>query len=593
MKRAVYVLACLFVVACGGGGSSPEPRHTAPPSTTAPSASPTATSTGAFDEAAFTCPTSDSASSVARRVSAARRFPLRGSSASVPAPDLLAVTYTAATFNGAKTQMAAREQSSGATLVREFDFSHIGLVTRVVRVPAASLASIASTLRAQPGVQKVTRTGYRRYLQAVTNPYFTNDPMFVGFGAPGPLYDTSSTEGQWDKHVVRLEYAFGYSQSGNGSSLAANPSALGSASIKIAIIDSGLDTSHPELASKVAYQKCFITNPATPPVQSTSDFVTDEDGHGTDVAGIAADDINNGVGFAGSAGNAVIYGYRVFPTPDNNCSSPNTTDPQCGSDTVDIASALNDATTQGVNVINMSFGGGVGDLCSNGVDPDSTEGGAVADAIAAGEVVVAAAGNNGVEGVTPPACDAGVIAAGATGLADGVTNGTGSATGSATAPNEYLASYSDWGSPGAALNSASAWGIVAPGGDPAPAEATCTAAGCFDALHWIDNIWTSTPFDSNTDGGDCDPDPGSSSSTMDCRTLIAGTSMSSPAVAGAAALILAVNSSYQSPSKMKQLLCSTADDIGDPNEGCGRLDIDRAMAVAISDPSPPAARGTP
>jgi hypothetical protein len=69
--------------------------------------------------------------------------------------------------------------------------------------------------------------------------------------------------------------------------------------------------------------------------------------------------------------------------------------------------------------------------------------------------------------------------------------------------------------------------------------------------------------------------------------------MSSPAVAGAAALILAVNSSYQSPSKMKQLLCSTADDISDPHEGCGRLDLDRAMAVAIGDPSLPAARGTP
>jgi subtilisin family serine protease len=487
--------------------------------------------------------------------------------------------------------MAAREQSSGATLVREFDFSHIGLVTRVVRVPAESLASVATTLRAQPGVREVTRTGYRRYLQAVTNPYFTDDPMFVGFGAPGPLYETSSTEGQWDKHVVRLEYAFGYSQSNNGSSVAANPNALGSSSIKIAIIDSGLDTGHPELASKIAYQKCIITNPDN--VQSTSNFVTDEDGHGTDVAGIAAADTNNGLGFAGSAGKAVLYGYRVFPTPDNNCSNMNTTDPQCGSDTVDIAAALNDATAQGVNVINMSFGGGAGDVCTNGVDPDSTEGTAVADAVAAGIVLVAAAGNNSVEGVSAPGCDSGVIAAGATGLADGVTNGTGSATGSAAAPNEYLASYSDYGSPGAALNSASAWGIVAPGGDPAEAEATCTAANCVDALHWIDNIWTSTPFDESTDAGDCAPDPGSASGTDDCRTLIVGTSMSSPAVAGAAALILAVNSSYQSPSKMKQLLCSTADDISDPHEGCGRLDLDRAMAVAIGDPSLPAARGTP
>jgi hypothetical protein len=584
MKRAVFVVACLLVVACSGGGSSPGHKATPAPTAT-PTAAPTSTSTGAFDEAAFTCPSSDSSTSVERSASAlrdvaSRRIPARGSSVPVPAPDLLAVTYNAATFAGAKAQFAAGEMQSGATLVRELDFSHIGLVTRVVRVPTASLASIATTLRAQPGVREVTRTGYRRYTQAVTNPYFPNNPIFQGYGAPAPLYEIDSNEGEWDKHVVRMEYAFGYSQSNNGSSVV-NPNALGSSSIKIAIIDSGLDTGHPEIASKVVYQRCYITNPDN--TQSTSDFVTDPDGHGTDVAGIAADTLNSGIGFAGSAGNAVLYGYRVFPTPDGNCSNANTTDPQCGSDTVDIAAALNDATAQGVNVINMSFGG---DTCSPaGVDPDMTEGNAVANAYAAGIVVVAAAGNSGTEGVLAPGCDSGVIAAGATSLADGQTNGTGSATGSAAAPNEYLASYSDYGSPGSALNSASAWGIVAPGGDP------CGDTDP-DNLHWIENIWTSTPFDESTDGGDCVPDAGTNG-PIDCRTFIAGTSMSTPAVAGAAALILAVNSSYQSSSTMKQLLCQTADNISDPNQGCGRLDVDLAMAVAIGDTSLPAGRGTP
>jgi len=32
---------------------------------------------------------------------------------------------------------------------------------------------------------------------------------------------------------------------------------------------------------------------------------------------------------------------------------------------------------------------------------------------------------------------------------------------------------------------------------------------------------------------------------------------------------------------------STADDIGDPHEGCGRLDVYDAMAVALNDPNPP------
>jgi len=38
---------------------------------------------------------------------------------------------------------------------------------------------------------------------------------------------------------------------------------------------------------------------------------------------------------------------------------------------------------------------------------------------------------------------------------------------------------------------------------------------------------------------------------------------------------------------MKVLLCTTADDIADPHEGCGRLNIYRAMAHAVGDPNPP------
>jgi hypothetical protein len=63
--------------------------------------------------------------------------------------------------------------------------------------------------------------------------------------------------------------------------------------------------------------------------------------------------------------------------------------------------------------------------------------------------------------------------------------------------------------------------------------------------------------------------------------------MSAPTVAGAAALILAAAPSYQSPTKMKTLLCTTADDIGDAKEGCGRLNVYRAMAVAVGDPKSP------
>jgi len=38
---------------------------------------------------------------------------------------------------------------------------------------------------------------------------------------------------------------------------------------------------------------------------------------------------------------------------------------------------------------------------------------------------------------------------------------------------------------------------------------------------------------------------------------------------------------------MKTLLCTTADDISDGKEGCGRLNVYRAMATAVGDPKLP------
>jgi len=67
--------------------------------------------------------------------------------------------------------------------------------------------------------------------------------------------------------------------------------------------------------------------------------------------------------------------------------------------------------------------------------------------------------------------------------------------------------------------------------------------------------------------------------------------MATPHVAGAAALILAVSgSTYANPTAMKALLCETADDLGPTagaHEGCGRLNVYRAMAYALNDPVKP------
>ena len=151
---------------------------------------------------------------------------------------------------------------------------------------------------------------------------------------------------------------------------------------------------HPDLSGKIAYQHCFITEPDRqhPAPQSTGNFSTDEDGHGTDVSGIAAATTGNGLGFSGAGGKSVIYAYRVFPTPDDTCASETLSDDQCSAATADIASAINDAVAQGVNVISMSLGGG---SCTNGVDSDPSRGPPSPTRSAHNVIVVAASGNGG------------------------------------------------------------------------------------------------------------------------------------------------------------------------------------------------------
>jgi hypothetical protein len=539
---------------------------------------------------AFSCPTSNTVASASRGAGSAglqseTRFAVRKTSVAQSSVPLIAVSYRTAAIANPATSIDARVASLGATKYGEFDYPKTGVSTRLLHVAPSALAQVESTLSSTPGVLSVSAS--RRLSALSSSAYLGTDPYFMGYtGTNPPLYQTSSTGGQWDMHIVQLEHAFGYSQSGN--TVAANANALGSTSVKLAIIDTGEDVTHPELAkADIARTECFITNEAGT-AQSTGTFVTDEVGHGTDVTGIAVANPNNAYGFAGDAGNVALLLYRVFPTPDDNCTPGNSAglkDPQCGAADTDIASAIDDAVSHGANVISMSLGGSISSTNNNGctspgVDADPIEGNAIANAIASNVIVVAASGNAGGSGIYAPACDAGVIAAGATGYNDGQPNGS-SYTGSNT---EYVTSYTQYGSvnvPG----SIASWGIVAPGGDPSGADDS-PAATPTDYLHWVENIWTSTPFDSNF-AGNCTPST-EYEEGGNCRTLIAGTSMATPHIAGAAALILSVNASYQSPAKMFQLLCSTADNINnDPHQGCGRLNVYRAMAQALSDPAQP------
>ncbi|MFK7848593.1 MAG: S8 family serine peptidase [Rhodothermales bacterium] len=151
--------------------------------------------------------------------------------------------------------------------------------------------------------------------------------------------------------------------------------------IRIAIIDTGIDYTHPALgggfgeAFKVTQGYDFVNDDADP---------LDDNGHGTHVAGIAG---GADVDWQGVAPGAELYAYKVLDQDG------------AGRDTWVLAAierALdpdqNPATDDAVDIINLSLGGSAGGDSQNPVTL------AVENAIKAGVVCVVAAGNAGYKG---------------------------------------------------------------------------------------------------------------------------------------------------------------------------------------------------
>jgi type VII secretion-associated serine protease mycosin len=157
----------------------------------------------------------------------------------------------------------------------------------------------------------------------------------------------------------------------------------GSPTLDIAILDTGVTLSHPDLVSRIGAKTDFVNGDAVP---------EDVDGHGTMVAGIAAAQADNAIGIAGAAWNARIMPVKVLG------------DDGSGTDS-DIAQGIVWATDHGAEVINLSLGA-----------PETSDllGGAVAYATSRGVVVVASAGNDGNGTKNYPAAYPDVIAVGAT-----------------------------------------------------------------------------------------------------------------------------------------------------------------------------------
>jgi thermitase len=157
----------------------------------------------------------------------------------------------------------------------------------------------------------------------------------------------------------------------------------GSSGVKIAILDTGIDQDHEDLASKIVSQENFTDSPT----------LDDLYGHGTHVAGIAAAATNNGKGVAGVGYNSSLLNVKVLNDQGSGYYSW-------------VANGIIWAADKGAaKVINMSLGGSV---------KSTTLENAVNYAWGKGVVLAAAAGNSGSASPLYPAYYKNCIAVAAT-----------------------------------------------------------------------------------------------------------------------------------------------------------------------------------
>ena len=391
-------------------------------------------------------------------------------------PDAFYVKYDSSKLSASHTIQGIEGQAGVGTA---YDlFSSVAAVRgRVARVtPGTDMRSVAARVSSDPAVVGVYPLHYRVAEGATYQA--PNDPEF-------PTCDSANTTGnpcQWSFNTIDAPYAWFYT---DGSKA------------KIAIIDTGVDDSNPDLpyGSKVVYEENDVGAGGATPQPTGAGAATDYNGHGTNVSGIAAAATNNKQGFAGVGDSALLYAFAIFPQQNS-----------AGANTADEAFAIASAVKQGVDVINLSLGSAQYDP-SAGAGWDQAEHDAVEAAIAAGVSVVAAAGNGdettGYSTLDYPAGYDGVISVGATGLND---NGSGTITQSTY---ESVSQYSNYG-PGLA--------VVAPGGN---------GNGESDVLHYIVNDTSS--HDTQT--------PCTYTPPGVCAAKFVGTSQATPHVSGTIALV--------------------------------------------------------
>ncbi|MBM3268446.1 MAG: peptidase S8 [Candidatus Sericytochromatia bacterium] len=261
-----------------------------------------------------------------------------------------------------------------------------GMGWQMVSLPAANVGAAVSAFRGDPAVLAV-QPNYQRNLIRPRNIGKIDVPGTLDSILPGL---GTIAAAQPNDPGYKRQYAPQRLQAPD-----AWPISTGKG-IVTAIVDTGVDTGHPDLQAHMVAGWNTVSNSAD---------AKDDHGHGTHVAGITAALANNKEGIVGIAPDAAIMPIKVL---DGDGS---------GSDET-VASGIIWAADHGAKVINLSLGG---------AGESQVLGEAVAYALKKGASVVAAMGNDGTNEKSYPAAYPGVVAVGATDKAD------------------KIASFSQWG----------------------------------------------------------------------------------------------------------------------------------------------------
>ena len=366
----------------------------------------------------------------------------------------------------------------------------------VVEVPSGTVQQKIARYRANPNVQYAEPDYYR----VLIIPDEGNDP---GPSAGGVIAGREYFEEQWGLNNTGQQHTSNVSQQGGAEQRAGVTDAdidapegwditTGNAAVRIAILDTGIDCDSVEHAGKCVEEISFVGEYSTY-LDDPADYV----GHGTHVAGIAAVHSNNGIGVAGVGWNSSLgnlktcFAYEFDSLPPLGFFVTVGVCPLSAS-----VSAITHAADNGYHVINMSYGSdeldGNGDPVGAPTQPNA-ETDAINYAWSQGVVLVAAAGNEDTPVRLYPAANENVIAVGATDHFDD------------------RASFSSFSVPGDHWVS-----LLAPGADILSTNPVGDCVFLADLVGF--------PFDPLTEG---------------CLSWKSGTSMASPHVAGAAALVWA------------------------------------------------------